>query len=401
MVKWPRLGTSLLAIGVLASLAGGEVGVPAALQGTFNTSLHSRFFVLHPPAHLQRLRGSSIECQYFGHMYSFEWMYTDFFEVNPQYAASSAETADFVVLAHCVTYVYHLLRYGAGFNTVKLTWEALRIVQEDYLLPMIRWAQTTEAYRRTQGRNFVIVLGMDKGRVDYPLVSRATQHWHAITTVGNGTTWMRRTQPWLIATSEPSIDSCRGSTSTSKRRLVFFDQDVVVPVPTAFHWSEAAEETDGRDLLVFYAGSPNSCIRRLVVEQLSGSPDTEVLVIGKAIPRATWSGLLYRSRFCLVPDGFSSISARLYEVMLHGCLPVLLSHAFHPPFESLLDWRRFAVFLRGSEVARVPELLRSISEEKYQAMHGALVRAWRLLGPDQVPFWLSTNLELQLRKQHP
>lgn len=31
-------------------------------------------------------------------------------------------------------------------------------------------------------RNFVIVFAMDKGRVDYPIASRATQHWHAITT---------------------------------------------------------------------------------------------------------------------------------------------------------------------------------------------------------------------------
>lgn len=31
-------------------------------------------------------------------------------------------------------------------------------------------------------RNFVIVFAMDKGRADYPIASRATQHWHAITT---------------------------------------------------------------------------------------------------------------------------------------------------------------------------------------------------------------------------
>ena len=62
-----------------------------------------------------------------------------------------------MVLDHCITYAYHVLRadpgllmvypllqlldkmgwvsvvqpgYGAGYNTVKLTWEALRIVQD-------------------------------------------------------------------------------------------------------------------------------------------------------------------------------------------------------------------------------------------------------------------------------
>ena len=69
--------------------------------------------------------------------YSFEYMYTDFFEpwmllyspcpcaslksawltcrsvteeMNPQFLADSAEEADFVVLEHCVTYAYHVLR---------------------------------------------------------------------------------------------------------------------------------------------------------------------------------------------------------------------------------------------------------------------------------------------------
>ncbi|CAK0864178.1 unnamed protein product [Prorocentrum cordatum] len=341
-----------------------------------------------------------MRCQYFGHMYSFEWMYTDFFDMNPQFLADSAEEADFVVVAHCVTYVYHVLRYGAGFNTVALTWEALRIAQEEYLLPIIEWAKGTEAHQRSGGRNFVLVLAMDKGRVDYPLVSHATRDWHAITTVGNGTTWLQTHTPWLVQDASvygAAEDVCSNSTSTSKRPLVFYDQDVVVPVPTAFHWGELAEETSGRGLLVFYAGSPNSCLRRLVASELAGSADPEVLVLAKPMPRSAWSSLLYRARFCLVPDGFSSISARLYEVLLHGCVPVVLSHAFHPPFESFLDWRRIAVFVRRTEIAHLPAMLRSIGDERYRDMHAAVVRARRLLGPHDTPFWLATNVELQRR----
>ena len=54
------------------------------------------------------------------------------------------------------------------------------------------WKLITKQYQAKElktdwARNFVIVFAMDKGRVDYPIASRATQHWHAITTVGNGT----------------------------------------------------------------------------------------------------------------------------------------------------------------------------------------------------------------------
>lgn len=65
--------------------------------------------------------------------------------------------------------------------------------------------------------------------------------------------------------------------------------------------------------------------------------------------------------------------------MLHGCVPVLLTHAFHPPFERLVDWTKIAIFLHNHEVAEAPAILRNVSEEAYQAMHREVVRAHRLL----------------------
>lgn len=369
----------------------------------FNLSLYNRFFVLEPPAHLKKIRGHAIECQHFGHMYSFEWMYTDFFAMNPQYLARSAEEADIIILSHCVTYVYHLLRYGLGFNTPAKTWEALRMVQEEYLLPIVRWAQSTPAHRRSGGRNFVLVLAMDKGRMDYPIVSRATAAWHAITTVGNRSFGITRDpRPWLDELGIARVgtaDACAHDRGTVKRRLIFFSQDVVVPVPTGFVWREAAAETERRDLLVFYAGSPNSCMRRFLARELGESPDADVLVVPKPLPKDVWSGLVYRSKFCFVPDGYSSISARLYEVLLHGCVPVLFSSAFHPPFETLLDWRRLAVFLKRTEVRDAPALLRAMPQERYLGMHAAIAAAQRLLGPDEIAFWHATNLELWLKRR--
>ncbi|CAE7771049.1 unnamed protein product [Symbiodinium sp. KB8] len=183
-------------------------------------------------------------------------------------------------------------------------------------------------------------------------------------------------------------------------RLVYYEQDVVVPVPTSFEWTPEAQQTEDRHLLVFYAASPNSCIRRSIASQLAASDDAEVLVIPKPIPKKPWSDFLFRSKFCFVPDGFSSISARLYEVLLHGCVPVLLTHAFHPPFETLIDWRRIAVFLHNSQVADAPAILRNISEEEYLSMHRQVTRVQRLLslGSD-MPFWIATNMELMQRKQ--
>ena len=110
----------------------------------------------------------------------------------------------------------------------------------------------------------MIVFAMDKGRVDYPLASRATQHWHAITTVGNGTSWMQATRPWLRPLK--GQDPCRGHSSTSKRRLIYYQQDVVVPVPTGTEFTELSEQQEDRHLLLFYAASPKRGIEQTTQE---------------------------------------------------------------------------------------------------------------------------------------
>ena len=67
----------------------------ANMLAELNHTLHAKFALLEPPPELQRVRGIDFECKYFGHMYSFETMYVDFFKMNPWYRASS-EFADFV-----------------------------------------------------------------------------------------------------------------------------------------------------------------------------------------------------------------------------------------------------------------------------------------------------------------
>ena len=71
---------------------------------------------------------------------------------------------------------------------------------------------------------------------------------------------------------------------------------------------------------------------------------------------------------CRMGKGLRSVLT-CEQVLLHGCVPVLLTHAFHPlaakrlslppslhmscmcprPFETLIDWRRIAVFLHNSQ----------------------------------------------------
>jgi hypothetical protein len=324
--------------------------------------------------------------------YSFEIFFPDFLRENLEHLAASAEEADYVVLPHCTTYLYHLYRYRYGYGeTVAGCWEALRLDQDKYLLPLIRWAKLHPSHQVHGGTNFLIVYSMDKGRVDYPLASAATEHWKALTTVGNGSAWLREHQPYLAESPSYGLENPCEGTVEKLRRFIWRKQDVVLPVPISFHWTErsAKRTLSDRPRLVFFAGTPNSCLRRFICATFANSTDPLVSV-STALPRRDFVEKMYTSRFCLVPDGFSSISARLYEVMMHGCVPVIVSEAFHPPFEGIIDFRRFALFVRPEEVPIVGVLLRQLGDPVHAAMHEQLLHIFHLLDIEGPAFWTAT-----------
>ena len=58
--------------------------------------------------------------------------------------------------------------------------------------------------------------------------------------------------------------------------------------------------------------------------------------------------VMLQSRFCLVPRGDDLSSARLFEVMAAGCLPILVRGEYSDtdlPFKHLIDWRTLVTWL--------------------------------------------------------
>ena len=52
------------------------------------------------------------------------------------------------------------------------------------------------------------------------------------------------------------------------------------------------------------------------------------------------SSKLYRSVFCLCPAGDTPSSARLFDAIVSGCIPVVVSDELEVPFEGLLQYKR-------------------------------------------------------------
>lgn len=56
--------------------------------------------------------------------------------------------------------------------------------------------------------------------------------------------------------------------------------------------------------------------------------------------------------------------SRMYEVIMHGCVPVIISEAFHAAFEHTLSWESFALFVHRRQIRQIPAMLKRIPEER-------------------------------------
>ena len=70
---------------------------------------------------------------------------------------------------------------------------------------------------------------------------------------------------------------------------------------------------------------------------------------------------LNASRFCLCPRGVTGWTQRLLDALALGCIPVLISDFTVFPFYNLLDYSKFAVFVRECEIPLIADILFAIS----------------------------------------
>ncbi|QCD80868.1 probable arabinosyltransferase ARAD1 [Vigna unguiculata] len=77
------------------------------------------------------------------------------------------------------------------------------------------------------------------------------------------------------------------------------------------------------------------------------------------------------SKFCLNIAGDTPSSNRLFDAIVSHCVPVIISDKIELPFEDVLDYSEFSLFIRASDAVRkgyLLNLLRSIKQEKWTKM---------------------------------
>jgi len=121
-----------------------------------------------------------------------------------------------------------------------------------------------------------------------------------------------------------------------------------------------------RNIRLMFRGNNRGPLREKVFQYLveNGSEEDSIETTGVASPQAYMS-LMEHSKYCLHVRGTRVMSPRLIELMLFGCVPVIVADAYELPLAWFLDWTKFSI--------RVPE-------SDYKNIHAYIEQAnWREL----------------------
>lgn len=156
------------------------------------------------------------------------------------------------------------------------------------------------------------------------------------------------------------------------------EKDVIAPyrhmVQTVDH--KTSNSFKHRPILVFFQGEiyrkDGGAIRQDLYYLLKDEKDVH-FKFGSAKSNGVRSASqgMASSKFCLNLAGDTPSSNRLFDAIVSHCVPVIISDEIELPFEGMLDYSEFCVFVRASDALRKGHLLgllRGISEEKWTKM---------------------------------
>ncbi|KAG2579019.1 probable arabinosyltransferase ARAD1 [Panicum virgatum] len=137
---------------------------------------------------------------------------------------------------------------------------------------------------------------------------------------------------------------------------------------------------DQRPVLAYFQGAihrkAGGKVRQKLYQLLKGERDVHFTygsVRQNGIRRATAG--MSTSKFCLNIAGDTPSSNRLFDAIVSHCVPVIISDDIELPFEDVLDYSEFCVFVRAADAARkgfLLRLLRGVPRDEW-------TRMWRRL----------------------
>ncbi|CAM8912696.1 unnamed protein product [Rhodiola kirilowii] len=156
------------------------------------------------------------------------------------------------------------------------------------------------------------------------------------------------------------------------------DKDVIAPykhMVITIAGSESAPYNK-RPILAFFQGAiyrkDGGAIRQDIYYLLKDEPDVHFTFGSVGANGVSNAGKgMASSKFCLNIAGDTPSSNRLFDAIASQCVPVIISDEIELPFEDVLDYSEFSLFVQASAALKpgyLVKLLRGVSKEKWTVM---------------------------------
>jgi len=123
-----------------------------------------------------------------------------------------------------------------------------------------------------------------------------------------------------------------------------------------------------RSILAFFAGGLHGPIRPILLEHWE-SKDEDMKMYRYLPKEVSYYDMLRTSKFCICPSGYEVASPRVVEAIYTGCVPVLISDHYVPPFSDVLNWKSFSVRVDVNDIPNLKKILMGISTRQYLRMY--------------------------------
>ncbi|XP_057787139.1 probable arabinosyltransferase ARAD1 [Salvia miltiorrhiza] len=162
--------------------------------------------------------------------------------------------------------------------------------------------------------------------------------------------------------------------------LANVDKDVIAPYNHLIPAGHQDSGFHGRPTLLYFQGAvyrkDGGTIRQELFYMLRDEKDVHFTfgsIKGDGINQASKG--MHASKFCLNIAGDTPSSNRLFDAIASHCVPVIISDDIELPFEDILDYTEFCVFVSTADALRdkfLINFIRGISKEEWSRMWRAL-----------------------------
>ncbi|KAF5730691.1 arabinosyltransferase ARAD1 [Tripterygium wilfordii] len=226
--------------------------------------------------------------------------------------------------------------------------------------------KNSEAWKRSGGKDHVFVL------------TDPVAMWHVREEIAPAILLVVDFGGWYRLDSKSSNGSSPDKIHHTHVSLL---KDVIVPYThllPRFH----LPENQKRHTLLYFKGAKHRHRGGIVREQLWDLLVNEPgVIMEEGFPNATGKEQSIKgmrtSAFCLHPAGDTPTSCRLFDAIQSLCIPIIVSDNIELPFEGMVDYLEFSVFVSVSDALRPNWLvshLRSISEERRNEFRQNIVK---------------------------